>query len=493
MDLWTILSATLGILIAVGAFALCLHKPRTGLLLSPLLSIAAGMAIAVIPEITLGMGHDDEEMFRVLGVVLGIVAVVLCLVAAAVSPVRGPNGGKAFARGVWAVLAILFVTAFGLALLTGLAGPAGFLLGLVLFAVIFRYILIARDTVSTHLFSTLGAALRQNLPLATTLETEAEAVHGRTHLMFRRVAGWLEAGLPLSEALRSGYPQCPGYALGLVTSAEKIHQLPQAVEAIVYQFQQQQRDRHRLQPVNPMYPFLVLFVAFWLLVFVSYFIIPSFEKIFDDMGEKLPALTRWVVAAFPPLMVLGAIVTFLLVIIWFYALFRPRDPRDPKLLSRLGDFLKWRLPAWRWFEKNYALLQTVGMIRMGLHAGTTVDMAIALAADLDVNLAYRRKLRDWLARVQRGESISDAAVASGAGRSLQWAFDPKANPSLAPAALEMLESSYKAAYSYRANLARYFFWPGITIAMATLVGTIVLAMFLPLIGLLRATMGEVLP
>lgn len=461
-------------------------KPLIGLVLSPFLS--AAVTFCVVVAIT--GGYDFEAVIPlVFGCMAGGLNLILTLLA--VVTAKAPPDGSDLAYAWSRVLLIILASVVAVALAFGIVGP-----GLGIFSCVFmgglliRLMLISRDAWTTQLFTTMGSAIRQSLPLPEALAVEAVGMRGKPGRIFRSISYRLAQGLPLSEALRMGYRACPGYALAMITAAEKIHQLPQAFASIEAALRQRMHDRNKLMPANPMYPLVVLgFVSFVLLV-VGVFILPSFRAIFRDMGDELPWVTTWVFDTMP---LAGMIVapSFLLIAgLWFYTLFRPRKPADPHLLSIVGDTFKWLMPGSYWFERTYAILQTVSFLRMSLTAGTTVDQAIAEAASLDTNVCYQRRLRKWLRRVQAGQSISQAAADSGVGKSIVWAFDQQANPGRTLAVLEMLESSYRAAYSANANLFRLIFWPCITIGMGLLVACVVLALFLPWINMIRSVMGN---
>ena len=148
---------------------------------------------------------------------------------------------------------------------------------------------------------------------------------------------------------------------------------------------------------------------------------------------------------------------------------------------------------YKWFEKNYSLVHVVELLRLSFNAGCTVDAAIANTLNLDVNNRFRRRLVQWLEKVQRGENIAAAAEQSGLGGSLSWAFDEKVNQGNTMAILETLESFYRSNYSYRVNLARFIMWPCLTIIMGMVVGFVVYAIFSPMVEIIHTMSGLVTP
>jgi len=173
--------------------------------------------------------------------------------------------------------------------------------------------------------------------------------------------------------------------------------------------------------------------------------------------------------------------------------FRPRRPEKPYLISEIGDFVKWYMPIVHWFEKKYSLVQVTELLRLSLNAGCTVNGAIANTLNLDVNNCFRKCLRNWLAKVEAGQNIADAARESGLGNTLAWAFDQRVNPGNTLTVLEMLESCYRTSYSYRVNLARFIMWPCVTITMGLIVGLVVYAFFSPMIWIINEMANLVYP
>ncbi len=362
---------------------------------------------------------------------------------------------------------------------------------------IVRYNLISQDTTTTHVFSTIGASMRQNLPLATALESAAEGQKGKRRLIMQRISQWLTRGYPLSESLKHGYPRCPGYALAMVAAAERIQQVPQAVACIEAQLAEKSREARKLQPANLAYPLVLTLMVFSVMSGMMIFVLPAFRSIYEDLNQPLPAITRGIFfisdSFYGLIFVVLGIVILVVVPSALYLKFRPRRPERAYAVSRIGDFFKWHFPVLRWFERSFSLLQTVSFLRLSINAGSTVDQAIAGTAELDANACYRRRLRRWLDRVKGGEDVAEAARKSRVGATVAWAFDQKVNRGNTPAILESLESFYRSNYGYITNLARFIFWPCVTIVMGLLVGAVVYAMFAPLVGIIYHTVDAVVP
>jgi type II secretory pathway component PulF len=176
-----------------------------------------------------------------------------------------------------------------------------------------------------------------------------------------------------------------------------------------------------------------------------------------------------------------------------YVKFRPRRPDKPYLFSRMGDLVKWHLPIWHRFERDYSMVQIVELLRLSLNAGCTVNDAIRNTLGLDVNNCFRKRLRKWLNKVERGDNIAAAARKSKLGSPIAWAFDEKVNQGNTISILETLESFYRSNYSYSVNLARFILWPCVVLIMGVTVGFIVVAIFSPGISIITQLANQVNP
>ncbi len=405
------------------------------------------------------------------------------------------------AKTIFIILGGFFVSA---ALLLFVA-PFGYLAILFFFfiAAIVRFSLISRDATTTYVLSTIGSSMRQNLPLTMALETAASGRYEKHSRILKRIQQWLVQGYPLSDSIKKGYPQCPGYAIALIKAAEKIDQLPYAIEAIEADMAEKASESRRIRPVHPIYPVILMIFMFFILLGIMIFVIPQFRTALTEVtgGGRLPYATEVLmdIVAFIVydygwlLFLIIGLITLFLIPFYLYAKFRPRRPGEPYLLSRMGDFIKWHLPFLHYYEKNYSLVQVIELLRLSLNAGCTVDEAISNTIGLDVNNCFRKRLRRWLDQVLGGENIAVAARKSKLGSALAWAFDDKVNQGNTPEILETLETFYRTNYSYYVNLTRFIMWPCITLVMGAIVGFVIIALYYPSIEIINTLSGHVVP
>ncbi|MBN1359721.1 MAG: type II secretion system F family protein [Sedimentisphaerales bacterium] len=453
-----------------------------------------GVALVTVAFVALALGFAAvvaDEMENLLFAPL-LLLVTLIVVAVSNRDPDSRNWAHRWASWILVTIASLLLIAsiFVVAEVIG-AGPV-----LPLFAVLGIVAVIASlvsygtssgKAVSMQVISTLGASMKQNLPLPMALECAASGRDDASARTFRRIKKWLVQGYPLVHSIQRGYPQCPSRALAMLAAGERLGQLPAAFEAIRTDLKARALERRRLRPVHPFYPVVILTIMFLLILAIMTFVMPTFKAVLEEMtgGTPLPAPTR-VLIAITGLLVYDTHLWLLLVLsplvvllIWLCGHRGRRRPQEPHMFSLVGDFLKWHLPLLHWFEVNYSTLQTVELLKLSLRAGSPVDEAIAGTLELDVNHYFRKQLTCWHGRVQGGIDVAQAARDCGLGTALAWAFDTSAGAAHAPAVLDMLESFYRSNYSYRVNLARFILWPCAIVGLGLTVGFVVLAIFLP--------------
>jgi len=401
------------------------------------------------------------------------------------------------------ILFVFLLLSVTLGVAFGPLGVSGIVFVVLLIGSIIAYGLTSRLATDTYIISTIGSIMRQNLPLSMALESAAGGRADNRSRILIGIQKWLVQGYSLSESIKRGYPKCPGYAVAMIAAAERINQLPLAIQAIETDMLVKADERRKIRPVHPLYPVILMVFMFFMLSGLMAFVIPSFKTALIEMVDEttLPAATQFLMGITSFVLIEFAWLTWPLLIILIIAIipisiyikFRPRRPHEPYLLSRMGDFVKWYLPVLHNFEKNYSLVHVVELLRLSLNAGCAVDKAIKNTLGLDVNNRFRKRLQRWLDKVERGDNIATAVRKSKLGSPLAWAFDEKVNQGNTITILETLESFYRSNYSYSVNLARFIMWPCLILVMGAIVGFVVYAIFSPGIVIIERLSDIVIP
>ena len=394
-------------------------------------------------------------------------------------------------------LAILFLSLSAICL--GLVFPPGLIVFPVFVTSFICYLKTSRRVIALNVITTVGTSMKQNLPLTMALRTAAEKRDDEYGRILCRVSKWLGQGYSLSEAIRRGYSKCPSDMAAMITAAERIDQLPEAIESVKAELVERSDESKKIRPIDPVYPLVVLLCAFLIISGLAIFIVPTFAEVLYDMSDGkagLPAPTQILLDYSNSLacyFLIYVAIILGLVSFWIYIRFLPRRPEKPRLISRIGDFLKWHIPVMHWFEVNYSMLRIAGLMKVSLRAGCVVNQAIHNALNLDINYCFRKRLSQWLDRIEKGDNISESALKSAMPKQIGWAFDDKTNKGNTVQILEMLEEFYRLNYNYRLNITRSVLCPCVVVMLGATVGFVVYAMFLPMVTMITYTAEGVMP
>jgi type II secretory pathway component PulF len=481
----------ISILSVIGAAAYGMFvwkKPGWGLVTMPLI-----VAILILVSMA-------DENIVILCAALSIIPVVIALVrwAPCASPLETP-WHKTFAIIVLTLFQYLVLLA-ALTLIFNVLGPLLFVLIVV---GVVRSKRTLRYSMAMDILSAIGMSMRQSLPLPMALTAAAECQNRRQARIFRDITSCLVQGLPLSESLRRGYPKCPPELVASIAAAEQMNQLPRIIETLQSDIAEKVNDYNRVRPVHPWYPLLVFVVAFFVVVGLAVFIVPTFSEVLSDMSDgktQLPASTQYLLEFARYLMGRKGLNAFFItvpmaaVIIYVFTRgFRRRKPQQPGLLSRLEDWLKWHLPVLHWFERTYSQLQLTELLIVGLNAGYPVNITLRNARSLDVNHCLRKLIETWLAQIEQGEKIAIAAHKAGFDKPLAWAFDDSVNKGNTPLILESIEEVYRSRYSYRLNILNSVGCPLMVLSIGLIIGWVVYALFMGAFSILFLTIQNVMP
>jgi type II secretory pathway component PulF len=467
-----------------------------------------GIALVTLPVVCFLLGYAAVLKETFVNILFVPIIFVVTLLAVLMAKREGDSNQwpQICAKWMLIILACLL-----LSVTAGLVFSPLSIIGLMFFILfigsIIAYGLTSRHATAAYIVSTIGSSMRQNLPLPMALESAAGGRTDNRSRILRRIQKWLVQGYSLSESVKRGYPKCFGYVVAMIAAAERIDQLPLAMKSIEADMVTRADESRKIRPVHPVYPIILIVFMFFIVSGLIWKVFPQFQSVLAEMTEgaqstgwltPFPASTRlliritnfiaydygWLIGLVFALVVLVAVPASIRI------KFRPRRPQKPYLVSRIADFIKWHLPVLRWFEKNYSMVQVVELLRLSLNAGCTVNDAIANTLYLDVNNCFRKRLKKWLEKVERGDNIAVAARQTGLGSPLAWVFDEQVNTLTV---LETLESLYRSNYSYRANLVRFVMWPCVTLTMGAMVGFVVYAIFSPLIVIVNHTADLAFP
>jgi type IV pilus assembly protein PilC len=301
------------------------------------------------------------------------------------------------------------------------------------------------------------------------------------------LADSVESGNTFSEALA----QHPKIFNKLYVNMVKAGELGGVLEIVLTRLAEFQEKAQRIKGkvISAMvYPIVVLVIAIGILAFLLLFIVPKFEAIFKDMlGNKpLPLLTSVVIdiSRFVQsniLLILAAAIIGVVV----YQVFR-RTPAGSTVLDRM----KLRMPVFGDLISKTSIARFSRTLGTLVTSGVPILQALSITKETAGNIVLSSAINDVHEAVKEGESMVSPLEASGLFppmviSMIQVGEETGQLPDMLNKVADVYEEEVDVAVAGLTSLLE----PIMIVFLAVVVGTIVIALFLPLVSIIQELTG----
>ena len=236
------------------------------------------------------------------------------------------------------------------------------------------------------------------------------------------------------------------------------------------------------------YPIVVLIAAVGITGFLLMTVIPKFEEIFLDLleGKSLPAITRFVIGASNVLknyfLVVAGVIAAIVILIRLWA-----ATKGGRLVM---DHVKTRLPVFGTLIRRTAIARFTRTLGTLMASGVPVLQALTIVRDTSGNAVYAEALQRVHDSVKEGETMA-------APMEQTKAFPPMVismvevgeETGTLPDMLTRIADTYEDEVDNAVAALTSILEPIMIIFLAVIVGTIVIAMFLPLVSIITTLGG----
>jgi len=331
----------------------------------------------------------------------------------------------------------------------------------------------------------LATLLRAGIALLQALQIVRDGLaHAALATLIDQLRQDLEAGLPLSTALRKHPRVFPANYAHLVEAAEASGEMDVLLERLASDLEKNQALQSRVRAAL-VYPAVVLSVAVGVLVFLMVAVVPTFESVYAAFGSALPDSTRIVLGlsrgllyAGPWLLLLGAIAGLWLSWRW----------RRSEALRRAGERLLLRLPLLGAVLHQAALARWCRTLSGLLRAGLPLVEAMAAARGAAGYFAHADACRQVREELARGSSLRAALAGTGLfpAMVLQMCGVGEESGALA-AMLGKLAEFYEREVDDRVASLSSVLEPALIVFLGGVVGVLVVALYLPIFQMGQVT------
>ena len=337
------------------------------------------------------------------------------------------------------------------------------------------------------LFRNIATLTDNGLSLPKALETIVKEKTLRKYAqMLNSICQTVENGEMFSAALARYKDSFPELLISQVKIGERSGTLPATLERITSQLEH--ADNLKATVIKKLtYPALLCTAGSGALSFMLLFVVPTFEKTYKESGAQLPGITQFLIdfghfgKAYGWMIALGIVGSLITLFVM------RRNPASRLWMDRnllrvplLGDCLR-----------NFAVLQFMEVLGTLMEAGFTVADALASCAKAINNRAVRKSVEDLHSAILNGERFSAELEKHGD------LFPPIVNQLIIVG--EKTGTLSKATQNIKAHLKREVerylsimigsIEPIMTASLATAIGVILLAIYLPMFDMIGSMGG----
>ena len=233
---------------------------------------------------------------------------------------------------------------------------------------------------------------------------------------------------------------------------------------------------------------MVLFAAIGITAFLLITVIPKFQQVFNDIlgGASLPAITEFVmgISEFVQhngLQIFGGVVALVVI----YKIFG----KTPFGAYQL-DKIRISLPVIGTLVRRTAISQFTRTLGTLLSSGVPILQALVIVRDTTGNRVVRKAIQTVHDAVKEGESMTDPLASSGVFPPMVVSMVQVGEETGAlPDMLTRIANTYDDEVDNAVAGMTAAIEPALIIFLAVVVGTIVIAMFLPMIKIISQVSG----
>lgn len=236
------------------------------------------------------------------------------------------------------------------------------------------------------------------------------------------------------------------------------------------------------------YPAVVLTAAIGITAFLLITVIPKFQQVFNDIlgGQQLPAITEFVMSMSDYVQHNGLQVLGIFVAIFVLYKVLGKTKKGAYLL----DKMRLSVPITGTLVRRTAIAQFSRTLGTLLSSGVPILQALVIVRDTTANLVVQRAIQTVHDAVKEGESMTDPLAASGVFPPMVVSMVQVGEETGALSdMLTRVANTYDDEVDNAVAGMTAAIEPVLIIFLAVVVGTIVIAMFLPMIKIISSVSG----
>jgi len=334
----------------------------------------------------------------------------------------------------------------------------------------------------------LATLVNAGLPLMRSIEVlKKQNQSGALKYCLDGISDSIQGGSTFSEAL-TAYPKIfDNLYVNMVKAGEAGGVLEVVLNRLAEFAEKAQKIKNKVKGAM-IYPSVVLFAAVGITAFLMIAVIPKFQQVFSDLlgGQRLPAVTEFVMSCSDFVQHNGLQIFLACVALFVLWKILVKTPGG----AYLRDYLKLRIPVIGTLTRRTIIAQVTRTLGTLLASGVPILQALVIVRDTSGNRVMGKALQSVHDSVKEGESMTDPLAASGEFPPMVVSMVQVGEETGALSdMLTRIANTYDDEVDNAVAGLTAAIEPALIIFLAGVVGTIVIAMFLPMIKIISSVSG----
>lgn len=318
------------------------------------------------------------------------------------------------------------------------------------------------------------------LPLIKALTSLREQMdEGKLRIVVSQVIEGVERGDSFSESIGRFPNVFSRLYINMIKSGEISGMLDEVLQRLASLLEKQQRLMKRVRAAL-IYPAFVLAMALIILSLLMIFVVPTFTKMFEEMGSTLPAPTQFLITMSNLFVNFWYVLAVAVVMLCYFVLYLLKIP----ICKYYFDWFVLRIPVLGKLLERVTISRFCRTLGTLFNSGVPILNALSVVRDATTNMVYAHALPKIIDSVKEGESFSVLLEQTKLFPNLVTKM-----VSVGEETGQLSDMLIKVADTYEEDVdvlvssLSSLMEPLLIVLMGLIVGFIVVAMFLPLFNL----------
>jgi type IV pilus assembly protein PilC len=307
----------------------------------------------------------------------------------------------------------------------------------------------------------------------------------------KKILGELSLSIEGGSTFSEGLAQHPKVFNKLFVNMVKAGELGGVLEVVLKRLAEFSEKAQKIKgkvKAALFYPVAVLVVAVGIMLLLMVFVVPKFKEVFGGMGMKLPGFTELVLGISTLikdhiLETMGAVAVFVVIFLLII--------NKTKLGRLIWDKFKLKMPALGPVISKVAISRFTRTLGTLVSSGVPILQALTIVKETSGNVIISNAIGKVHESVKEGETITAPLEASGVFPPMVVSMvDVGEQTGAMPEMLLKIADNYDEEVDNAVSAMTSLLEPIMIVFLAVVVGSIVIAMFLPLIAMISNMSGE---